>query len=148
MNLNIKEADQLDLNRQREEWYADPVVQNFIYFQESNQVTEDKQSLTNFQKLYEIYEKDKLVGDIKIFYENEEDILEKRGQLLMVVGNRNNGIGTNALNLLLNKIKGNYNSVYCNILRSNIASLKMLKKNGFNIDRMDGDNLRLSKSLN
>ncbi len=148
MNLNIKEIDELDFNYQREEWFADPVIKNFIYFRESNLATEDNQALTNFQKFYEIYEQDKLVGDIKIFYENEEDILEKRGQLLIVIGNRNNGFGTNALNKLLDKIKGNYNSVYCHILRSNIASLKMLKRNGFNIDRMTGDSLRLSKTLN
>ncbi len=148
MNLNIKEIDELDFNYQREEWFADPVIKNFIYFRESNQATEDNLALANFQKFYEIYEQDNLVGDIKIFYENEEDILEKRGQLLIVIGNRNNGFGTNALNKLLDKIKGSYNSVYCHILRSNMASLKMLKRNGFNIDRMTGDGLRLSKTLN
>jgi len=122
--------------------------QSYIYFQESVVIPDDSQSLTHFQKFYEIYESDHLVGDIKIFYETEEDVMQKRGQLLMVVGDRNKGIGTNALNLLLDRIKTSYDSVYCHIMRSNVASLKMLKRNGFQIERLEGDMLRLSKSLN
>lgn len=148
MIIDIKETDQLSLNQQREEWLADPNVNNYIYFQESSPAPSDNHSLTNFQRYYEIYDRDQLVGDIKIFYENEEDIVHKRGQILMVIGNRNNGIGTNALQMLLERVKDSYNSVYCYILRSNIASLKMLKRNGFEIDKIDGDNLLLSKDLN
>ena len=65
----------------------------------------------------------------------------------MVIGNRNNGIGTNALHMLLERVKDTYNSVYCYILKSNIASLKMLKRNGFQINKIDGDNLLLTKTL-
>jgi RimJ/RimL family protein N-acetyltransferase len=148
MNLNIKETDHLNLTGQREEWREDPIIKNYIYFQESNPVTMDSQALTNFQRFYEIYERDQLVGDIKIFYETEEDIMQKRGQLLMVIGNKSNGIGTRALHMLLDMVKNTYDSIYCHILRSNIASLKMLKRNGFQIEKIEGDDLLLSKSLN
>ena len=103
--------------------------------------------LTSFYKFYEIYETDNHVGDIKIFYETEEDIFKKRAQILMVIGDRNKGIGTQALSILLEKLKNNYFSVYCNILRSNIASLKILKRNGFLIEKIEGDTLVLSRQL-
>jgi len=147
MKLNLKEAEQIELTAGRQEWFEDPVLQNYIFFQESRNCNGDSDALTNFQKYYEVYERDHLVGDIKIFYETEEDVVQKRGQLLMVIGDRNKGIGTNALNLLLDRIKCSYDSVYCHILRSNIASLKILKRNGFEIEKFDGDTLRLTKSL-
>jgi RimJ/RimL family protein N-acetyltransferase len=66
----------------------------------------------------------------------------------MIIGERNNGIGSTALKMLLEKIKDSYNSVYCQILRSNIASLKMLKNNGFEVESINGEELVLSKFLN
>ena len=66
----------------------------------------------------------------------------------MIIGERNNGIGTTALKMLLEKIKNSYNSVYCQILKSNLASLKMLKNNGFQIEGIDGEELILTKNLN
>jgi len=66
----------------------------------------------------------------------------------MIIGERNNGIGTTALKMLLEKIKSSYNCVYCQILRSNVASLKILKNNGFQIEGIEGDELTLTKNLN
>lgn len=148
MNLDLKETDRLDFTPQRKEWIKDTEVKSYIFFRENHSHYKDVDALADFQRYYEVYDRDKLVGDIKIFYETENDIVQKRGQLLMIIGERNNGIGTKALSLLLDKVKNSYNSVYCNILRSNVASLKMLKNNGFHVENIEGDELTLSKYLN
>ena len=148
MDLGLKETEQINYTSQRKEWTQDPEINKYIYFQETQPEQKDSNALTDFQRYYEVYDRDKLVGDIKIFYENETDILQKRGQLLMIIGERNNGIGSTALKLLLEKIKDSYNSVYCQILRTNVASLKMLKNNGFQVEEIEGDELTLTKCLN
>jgi len=148
MDLDLKETEQIDNTSQRQKWIEDPEINKYIYFQETQPEQKDINALTDFQRYYEVYDRDKLVGDIKIFYETETDILQKRGQLLMIIGERNNGIGTSALKMLLEKIKNSYNSVYCQILRSNVASLKMLKNNGFYVEGIEGDELTLTKLLN
>lgn len=148
MILELKETEQITQTPERNQWYNDPVVHDYLVFREQADPEEDEQTLTHFRRYYEIYNDGRHVGDIKIFYANEEDIFKKRAQILMVVGERNNGIGTKAINLLLQKVRGIYQSVYCQVLRSNIASLKILKRNGFQIDRMDGDKLELSIELN
>ena len=148
MDLNLKETPEIELTKPRKEWTQDPEINQYIFFQETKPDRMDSNALLDFHRYYEVYERDKLVGDIKIFYENETDILQKRAQLLMIIGERNHGIGTNALKMLLEKIKDSYNSVYCQILRSNVASLKMLKNNGFIVEAINGDELVLSKHLN
>ena len=148
MDLDLKEAVNIDYTPEREQWIEDPEIKKYIYFQETQPEQKDSNALTDFQRYYEVYDRDKLVGDIKIFYETETDILQKRCQLLMIIGERNNGIGTSALKLLLEKIKNSYNCVYCQILKSNLASLKMLKNNGFHVEEIQGEELILSKDLN
>lgn len=142
-DVHLKETKKIIFSSERSTWIDDPQVSNYIYFSES----EPDEPLTAFKRYYEIYEDNRLVGDIKVFYDSEQDIMQQRGQILMVVGERNRGIGTAALSLLLEKMRGNYKSAYCEILRTNVASLKILKRNGFAIDRIDGQNLILSHDL-
>jgi len=147
MEIVLKPADHIELTPTRESWLADPEVNEYVYIRDKHHREYDTNSLTNFDRFYEIFEKEKHVGDIKVFYETEADIFEKRAQLLIVVGERNRDIGTNAVNLLIHKIGNDYESFYCKILRSNIASLKILKKNGFILDNIDGDILTFSRPL-
>jgi RimJ/RimL family protein N-acetyltransferase len=147
MEIVLKPTDQIELTPTRESWLADPEINEYVCIRDKHPREYDTNSLTNFDRFYEIFEKEKHVGDIKVFYETEADIFEKRGQILIVVGERNRDIGTNALNLLIHKIGEDYESLYCKILRSNIASLKILKKNGFILDNMDGDILTFSRQL-
>jgi len=148
MFLELKETEKIIPTPERVQWFHDPQVKDYVVFRDKPDPEEDGQTLTNFRRYYEIHTNGRHVGDIKIFYANEEDIFKKRAQILMVVGERNSGIGTNAIKLLLEKVKGVYDSVYCQILRSNIPSLKILKRNGFHVERMDGDKLELSFELN
>jgi RimJ/RimL family protein N-acetyltransferase len=147
MLLDLREAASIQATAQRKSWVKDPQVNQYLVLRDKPPRKKRNPNLTNFEKFYEIYELEKHVGDIKVFYETEEDILNKRAQILMVVGKRNHGIGTKALNILLDRMKEKYNSVYCVINRSNIASLKMLKRTGFEIEKLDRNKVILSRPL-
>ena len=147
MTLHLKEAKSIQVTSERKSWVKDPQVNKYLVLRDKPYTTQRHDYLTNFEKYYEIYELGKHVGDIKIFYETEEDIFQKRAQIIMVIGNRNRGIGSHALNLLLSKVKDEYRSLYCFIDRSNIASLKILKRNGFLVERFEKDKVRLFYSL-
>lgn len=147
MTLELKELKSLDLNQERLDWSDRPWITDYVELRDSSDPQDSEKSLTDFNCYFEIYQQNRHVGDIKVFYENEEDILQKKAQILMVVAERNQGIGTTALGLLLERLRGMYHSVYCIILRSNIASLKILKRHNFIIDRMDDETLRLVREL-
>jgi len=148
MHVSLKQAKRIELNSIRNRWIDDPIVSSYVFLNEKAPKENRSGDLTDFRKYYEIYEGQELVGDIKLFYESEEDILQKRAQVLMVVGERNRGIGTQALALLIEREQKNYRSFYCEIQRSNVASLKILKRNGFNIDKIDENHIFLSRPLN
>ncbi len=147
MILHLKEKIKIQPNEERESWLNDPLVQQFVELRDVGSIGEDESigSLTHFNRYYEIYNNDRHVGDIKVFYENEDDIFHRRAQILMVVGERNKGIGTEALKLLMDKMKDTYNSAYCVIQRTNVASLKILKRNNFQVEKMDNDTILLSQ---
>lgn len=147
MTLELKELKTLDLNQDRLEWSDKPWITEYVELRDSSEPQDSQNSLSNFNCYFEIYRQNEHVGDIKVFFENEEDVLQKKAQILMVVADRNKGIGTTALGLLLERLNGFYQSVYCIILRSNIASLKILKRHNFLIERMDDETLRLVREL-
>jgi RimJ/RimL family protein N-acetyltransferase len=147
MLINLKEAGSIQVTPERKSWVQDSQISKYLILRDKPKTDPKKDFLTNFEKFYEVYELDKHVGDIKVFYETEEDIFKKRAQIIMVIGKRNNGIGSNALKLLLKRVKNEYQSLYCVIDRANIASLKILKRNGFHIDKFERDKVRLSHQL-
>ena len=147
IDIHLKETSRLQFNHERKQWIDDPYISQYVYFSQDTTPEDLENSLASFNKYYEIYEGDQLVGDIKVFYENEEDIFLKRAQILMVISKRSQGIGTRALKMLLEQLKGCYNSVYCRINRNNIASLKMVKNNGFLVEDWDDEELVLVRHL-
>ena len=92
MYIDLIETNNIKPTQQRQSWLDDPEITEYIFTNDSIPEEDDAESLTKFQKYYEIYKQGEHVGDIKVFYENEDDILKKRAQILMVVGNRNQGI--------------------------------------------------------
>ena len=149
MILHLKETKELQTNEERDSWVSDPQIKEYVELRDAGSINldEDNSSLTNFNRYYEIYKNDEHVGDIKVFYDSEDDIFNKRAQILMVVGERSQGIGTQALDLLIEELQDNYDSVYCIIQRTNIASLKILKRNMFNVETLDNYTLRLTRNL-
>jgi len=143
MTIQIKETQYIDSSTDRLRWIRDPEIQSYVTLQDVGNSDRTANTLPNFQRYYEIFYQDEHVGDIKVYYDCEADIFDQRAQILMVVGERNQGIGTEALRLLIREIKDYYRSVYCIIDRTNIASLKILKRNGFSIEQMDEDTIRL-----
>ncbi len=147
MQIELIEQKRIEPTSTRRKWLNDPEVSKYLFLDENVSLQDGANLLKNFQKYYEIYEGDRHVGDIKVFYETEEDIFEKRAQILMIVGERSQGIGKSALKILLEKLRESYSNVYCIIQRSNVASLKMLKHNGFIIEKLKDQNIRLSRPL-
>ena len=147
MILHLKEKEAIDINDRRNTWLKDPSVNKYVEIRDAGISDDSEFSLTNFNRYYEIYNNDVHVGDIKLFYETEDDIFNKRAQILMVVGERSQGIGTEALRLLIKKIEKTYNSIYSIIQRTNVPSLKILKKNAFEIDAMDDYTITLVREL-
>ena len=145
MEVHIKKIKEFVKNKTRERWLLDPIISRFIYHHP------DKKPLDfykpSFIHNFEIYLGKKLIGDIKVFGD-DNDFRKKVAQILIVLGeNRGEGFGTKALNLLLEKLKNMFNAVYCNVNRYNIASLKMLRKNGFFIKDLKGNEFVLYKTL-
>ena len=149
MILHLIEKNDIQTNEERESWFNDPQIKEYVELRDAGSIGKDEieTSLTNFNRYYEIYNNNRHVGDIKAFYETEDDIFNKHVQILMVVGNRNQGIGTQALKLLIDKLKDSYNTIYCIIQRKNIASLKILKRNKFQVENLENDTIRLSRNL-
>ncbi|MGD9900083.1 MAG: GNAT family N-acetyltransferase [Calditrichaceae bacterium] len=144
MDIKLIELDQIDFNAVRKKWLDDPQIKKFISYHD--QVKNDPVKPV-YKKYFEIYNEDKLVGDIKVFTE-EKDQDRKQAQILMVVGeNRSKGIGTLALSMLLNKLRGVFDSVYCHVNRYNIPSIKMLKNCGFLIDDFTENDVILIRKL-
>jgi RimJ/RimL family protein N-acetyltransferase len=149
MILHLIEKNDIQTNEERESWFNDPQIREYVELRDAGSIGKDENetSLTNFNRYYEIYNNNRHVGDIKVFYETEDDIFNKHVQILMVIGDRNQGIGTQALKLLIDKLKDSYNTVYCIIQRKNIASLKILKRNKFQVENLENDTIRLSRNL-
>lgn len=146
MNVRLKQIQEFVRNKTREKWLVDPLIKNFLSFG-SNPPSKTLFEKPAFVQNFEIYLDKKLIGDIKVFG-NSKDIKKRVAQVLIVLGeSRGMGVGTKALELLLETLKEMYGAVYCNVNRYNIASIKMLRKNGFRIKRFIGNEVVLHKSL-
>ncbi len=130
MDVYIKSTKKGIMDKQRIQWSRDPAVKRFVTLT-PNTPTDTVSPASGFVRYYEIYQKKKRVGDIRIFG-NREDIKKNVAQLLIVLGEKRGcGIGTRAVSLVLEQIKGAYKAVYCRVNRYNIASIRMLRRNGF-----------------
>jgi RimJ/RimL family protein N-acetyltransferase len=145
MEVRLKQIQEFVKNKTREKWLHDPGIKKFIYADPSKNDVESRKP--EFIHNFEIYLGKKLIGDIKVFGD-DSDFKKKVAQILIVMGdNRGEGIGTKAINMLLEKLKDMFSAVYCNVNRYNIASLKMLRKNGFFIKDLKGNQFILYKTL-
>jgi len=145
MEVHLKQIQEFVKNKTREKWSLDPIVKKFIHNDNDKNVTDSWKPA--FIHNFEIYLGKKLIGDIKVFG-NSKDTKKKVAQILIVLGdNRGEGVGTKALHILLGKLKNMFTAVYCNVNRYNIASLKMLRKNGFFIKDLKGNEFVLYKTL-
>ncbi len=90
MILELKETEKITQTPERNQWYNDPVVQDYLVFREQADPEDDEQALTHFRRYYEIYNDGRHVGDIKIFYANEEDIFKKRAQKFIAAKDQRN----------------------------------------------------------
>lgn len=146
MDVRLKEIKEFAKNKTREKWLNDPLVRRFLNIKEdfkTNTLIEKPAFTIN----YEIYLGKKLIGDIKVFG-NNIDLKKRMAQILVVLGEaRGKGIGSRVMAELLEKLKNIYKTVYCNVNRYNVASIKMLQKNGFLIKDIRGSDVIFYKRL-
>jgi len=81
MILYLKEKEEIKPNSTRESWIQDPGVKDYVELRDAANIEDSESSLTNFNRYYEIYNNDFHVGDIKLFYETEDDIFQNRAQI-------------------------------------------------------------------
>ena len=146
MEIQLRKIKKFVKNQTREKWILDPLVQKFIsYFPDSKE--KNKKDLPTFFQNYEILYEEKLIGDIKVFGD-KKDQKNKTAQFLIILGeNRGKGLGSHAVNLLLQRLKKMFTSVYCHVDRCNTASIKMLQKNGFLIKNLNRSEVTFYKTL-
>lgn len=145
MEVRLKQIQEFVKNKTREKWLLDPIIRKFFDNDSDKKVIDSWKPA--FIQNFEIYLDKKLIGDIKVFG-NTKDIKKRAAQILMVLGDeRGHGIGSKALGMLLEKLKDMFSTVYCTVNRYNIASLKMLRKNGFFIKDLKGNEFVLYKPL-
>ena len=145
MEVRLKQIQEFVKNKTREKWLLDPIIRKFVDTDSDKKAPDSWKPA--FIQNFEIYLGKKLIGDIKVFG-NAGDTKKRVAQILIVLGdNRGEGVGSKALSLLLEKLKKMFSVVYCNVNRYNIASLKMLRKNGFFIKDLKGNEFVLYKTL-
>lgn len=146
MDLQLKKIDIFVRNKIREKWLSDPLITKYI-----DHILDDQENnpadKTAFSHNYEIIKDEKLIGDVKVFG-YKEDLKRRTAQFLIILGeDRGSGIGSKIVEILLEKLKKNFISIYCYVNRYNIASIKMLQKNGFLIKNLKKNEVILYKNL-
>lgn len=146
MEIKLRQIHEFSSNETRKKWLLDPLIQKFVsYIPDSTSKGEKEKPF--FSQNYEILYDDKLVGDIKV-YGDKKDFKHRTAQFLIIIGeNRGKGVGSTVVNMLLQQLKKMFISIYCNVNRYNIASIKMLQKNGFLIKNLKGNEVILYKTL-
>ena len=145
MNIQIKQIQNIVKNKRREKWLKDPLIKKFLLIDPI--VSDPPPNKPAFVQYFEIYLNKILVGDIKVFGD-KKDLKNQIAQILIVLGeSRGKGIGTKAMGIVLDKIKGIHEAVYCHVNRYNIGSIKMLRNNGFRIKKFTGNEVVLYKRL-
>jgi len=142
MDVYVKATDDNRLDTQRMRWSLDPAVRRFVALQTEDDTPTDRPV---FIRYFEIYQKKRRVGDIRIFGDKND---EKRNmaQLLIVLGEKRGlGIGTRAVSLVLDQLRDVYRGIYCRVNRYNLASIRMLRRNGFVFRNLVGNEFILER---
>ncbi|HED09515.1 MAG TPA: GNAT family N-acetyltransferase [Caldithrix abyssi] len=137
MNITIKKTDILSAHERREAWSRDPLIRRFLNFgRESVQAGFTR---PEFIHHFEIYLKNRLVGDVKVFGD-QKDRKKNIAQLIVVLGeSRGMGIGSKAVGMVVERFQGIYKAIYCRVNRYNLTSIRMLRRNGFVFKNLVGN---------
>lgn len=148
MSITIKEIDEFYISEQRFRWLKDDEIDRYIGFGTDLEKGKTYSIDSSRERHFEIYFEDSLAGDIRFLYNSEEDKKEKRAEFIIIIGKRNRGLGSLALPIIIEKVKTYYDSIYCYIHKSNFRSVKLMKKSGFFVSDIEGNELLLELDLN
>jgi len=145
--ITVKEVFQFNVTHDRFRWYTDEDIDRYIGFGENLVVGDIHKLDKTKERHFECYLEDEHVADFRCIQQNDTDKALKRAEFIIIVGRRNAGIGSKVLPLLIESVKSYYESIYCYIHKSNIRSVKLMKKNGFYVEEIRGSELLLVLDL-
>jgi RimJ/RimL family protein N-acetyltransferase len=141
MSVTVKEVDKFIINEKRYRWLTDPDIDRYIGFSEDPVLGDVQKIDKNVERHFELYKNDEHIGDIRFKYADENDKKLKRAEFYIIVGVRNSGVGSLVFPVLINHVRSIYNQIYCTVHKSNFRSVKLMKKNGFYVDDIIGNEL-------
>jgi len=137
MKISIKKTDVLVADERREAWSRDPLIRRFLNF--GRESAEPCFTRPEFIHHFEIYLKNRLVGDVKVFGDRK-DSKKNIAQLIVVLGeSRGMGVGSRAVGMVVERFQGIYKAIYCRVNRYNLNSIRMLRRNGFVFKNLVGN---------
>ena len=143
MKIEVKETKQFYINEARFRWLTDDDIDRYIGFGTDIKVGKTYHLNSEKERHFEIYADDELVGDIRFIYTDPDDKANRRSEFIIIIGKRNKGIGSIVFPYIIDTIKDIYDAIYCYVHKSNIRSVKLMKKNGFYVDEIKGSELLL-----
>ncbi len=137
MDITIKKTEEAPVDERRRVWSRDPLIRRFLSW--GHQEEGKDSSRPEFIHHFEVYLKNRLVGDVRVFGDRG-DMKKNMAQLIVVLGeSRGMGVGSRAVGLVLERFRGIYKAIYCRVNRYNIASIRMLRQNGFIFNNLVGN---------
>lgn len=148
-DLKLKILEENDVNQNYVDWFKDPEVMKYSDNQYRSFTLEgQKEYVRNCLSnkaidLYGIFHQNHHIGNIVIDGINS---FHSRAEITYLVGNKNywgNGVGFFAVSEIIKISKNFYklNKLFAGIAENNIASRKVLEKNGFSLEGKKFDHL-------
>jgi RimJ/RimL family protein N-acetyltransferase len=145
--ITVNEVFTFDVTEDRFRWYSTDDIDRYIGFSEHLKIGESHPLNAEKERHFECYFENEHVADFRCIQNNDEDKQNKRAEFIIIVGKRNMGVGSKSLPKLIEAVKTYYDSIYCYIHKSNIRSMKLMKKNGFYVDEIKGSEILLVLDL-
>lgn len=147
MTIQVKEIQNFEINEARYRWLTDDDIDRYIGFGTDIEIGKIYKIDNEKERHFEIYADDELIGDIRFIYSNDQDKAQHRAEFIIIIGKRNKGMGSLVFPSIIKAVKPFYKSIYCYVHKSNIRSVKLMKKNGFYVDEIRGSELLLVLDL-
>lgn len=139
--IDVREVDVFHIDEKRHRWYTDQDIDRYIGFNGDLKVGDNQPINTEVERHFELHLDGEHVGDVRTKFNSEEDKQNKAAEFFIIVGVRNAGVGSKAFPKFIEYSKKYYSQLYCTVHKSNVRSAKLMKKVGFYVDAIKGNEL-------
>jgi RimJ/RimL family protein N-acetyltransferase len=147
MKIEVRETKQFYINEARFRWLTDDDIDQYIGFGTNIELGKTYDLDSEKERHFELYEDEELIGDVRFIYSDVDDKAQRKAEFIIIIGKRNKGLGSIVFPYIIETVKELYDSIYCYVHKSNIRSVKLMKKNGFYVDEIKGSELLLVLDL-